>query len=101
LPSEDETTSTTRSITTETIPELGIDLSLNTILLVIFILLLIIILALVSRRSKTKPVAPPKVQSKTPDTLPEEIKQREFCSNCGEPILDDSKFCMKCGTPKE
>jgi hypothetical protein len=105
LPSEDETTSTptTRSPTTEKLPEPGIGLSLNSILIVIFILLLIIILVLILRRSKTsKYVPPPEVrESKTPETLPEEIKQREFCSDCGEPILDDNKFCMKCGKPKE
>jgi ribosomal protein L32 len=43
-------------------------------------------------------VAPAEVRaSNTPETLP----QREFCSHCGEAILDDSKFCMKCGKPKE
>lgn len=101
LPGEDEKTSTptTRSPTTEKIPELGIGLSLNSILIVIFIILLIIILVLVLRRTKaSKDVAPAEVRaSNTPETLP----QREFCSHCGEAILDDSKFCMKCGKPKE
>ena len=22
-----------------------------------------------------------------------------FCSNCGEQLVDDAKFCEKCGTP--
>jgi hypothetical protein len=101
LPSEDETTSTptTRSPEIEKITEPGIGLSLNSILIVILILLLIIIIALVLRRSKaSKDIARPGVRaSKTPETLP----QREFCSQCGESILDDSDFCMKCGKPKE
>jgi hypothetical protein len=105
LPSEDETitTPTTTVTTTEKISEPSIDLSLNNILLAIFILLIVIIMALVLRRSKTsKHVTPPESRSPTtPETLPEEITQKEFCSNCGEPILGDSKFCMKCGTPKE
>jgi hypothetical protein len=99
LPSEDETTSTPKSPITEGIPELGIGLSLNSILLVIFIVLLIIILVLVLRRSKaSKDVVRSGVRpSKTSETLP----QREFCSHCGETRMDDSKFCMKCGKPKE
>ena len=99
LPSEDETTSTPKSPTTKRMPELGIGISLNSILLVIFILLVIIILVLVLRRSKTsKDVVRPGVRpSKTPETL----LQREFCSHCGEPIMDDGTFCMKCGKPKE
>ncbi len=105
LPGEDEITSipTTSSPTTEQKPEPGMQLSLNSILIVVFILLLMIILALVLRRSKaSKVVAPPEARSsKSPETLPEEITQREFCSDCGEPIPDDSKFCMKCGKPKE
>ena len=105
LPSEDETTTipTTTVTTTKKISEPSIDLSLNNILLIIFILLIIIIIALAFRRSKTsKYVTPPEPRSSTtPETLPEEIKQNEFCSNCGEPILDDNEFCMKCGKRKE
>jgi hypothetical protein len=102
-PAEDQTTSTpTRSPTTEKESELGIDLSLNTILLVVLVLIIVVLVIVVYRSKRSKFVSPAVIQSsKTAENLPEEISQREFCPNCGGPIIDDSKFCMNCGTPKE
>ena len=105
LPSEDETTSTPTisSSTTEKKSELGIGLSLNSILLVVVIILLIVVLVVVLRRSKaSKDVTSTEVQtSKTLETPSKEVKQREFCLHCGASIPDESKFCMKCGKSKE
>jgi ribosomal protein L40E len=101
LPSEDETTSTptTSSPTTEKMPELGIGLSLNSIMLVIVIILLLVVLAVILRRLKTsKGGTSPEIRSsKTVETSTVEVKEKKFCLHCGAPLPVGSAFCEKCG----